>query len=322
VGGHHTNRNVGCLSDSLLALEIVDATGTLRSVRRGDPDFPAAQVSLGALGAIYSATLQLEPQFNVYRDLRRVPVADVIDGLLDLEASTEFLELFWWPFQDTMWVYAMSRSDDRADLETFDLELFESIDTRIEWIFGGTILPWIAARMPGLTPLISKLANGLANQAGVQIMPASDAFHFQKAYPKNWDMQFGVPLADAPRAWREAIELVNRHAQAGLYPLNLALHARFTGASEAWLAPNFGRRTCYIEAVTVQTTRGWEEFFQLLEQRWLAIGDARPHWGKLFWRTETPRQSYPRWADFRAVRERWDPQGVFLNDWLEREIGL
>jgi L-gulonolactone oxidase len=322
VGGHHTNRNVGCLSDSLVSLEIVDATGALRSVARGDPDFPAAQVSLGALGVVYAATLELERQFSVYRDLRRVPVEEVLVGLRDLEADTEFLELFWWPFQDTMWVYRMSRTDDPPDPKTWDSVVLQQLDTAIEQYFGGKLLPWVAGHMPRLTPLISKLANTLANRAGVKVLTASDAFHFQKAYPKNWDMQFAVPLGAAEAAWREAIALVNRHASAGLYPMNLALHARFTGESPAWLAPNYGRRTCFIEAVTVQSTRGWEEFFRLLEERWLSLADARPHWGKLFWRWDTPRHSYPRWQEFCAVRQRWDPQGVFLNEWLERDIGL
>lgn len=322
VGAHHTSRATGCFSDSVEELTIVDGRGAARTVRRGDPDFPAAQVSLGTLGVVYSAKLRLEPQFNVYRDLRRVPVREVIDGLLDLEAGTPFLELFWWPFQDTMWVYRMRRTDSPADRSSWASLLWERIDTALEWTLGGRALPWTAGHMPGLTPLISKAANRLANSAGVKVQRASDAFHFQKAYPRCWDMQLGVRLADAPRAWAEAIELVSRYAKAGLYPMNLALHGRFTGRSDAWLAPNHDRRTCYIEAVTVPATRGWKPFFQELEDRWLTFPEARPHWGKLFWRRSAVAARYPRMADFIAVRRRWDPDRVFLNDFLEREIGL
>jgi xylitol oxidase len=32
---------------------------------------------------------------------------------------------------------------------------------------------------------------------------------------------------------------------------------------------------------------------------------------------ETVRQRYPRLAEFAALAARWDPQGVFGNDWLD-----
>lgn len=50
----------------LLALTIVRADGEVRSVKRGDPDFAAAAVSVGRLGVILNATLEVLP----YRSLQ------------------------------------------------------------------------------------------------------------------------------------------------------------------------------------------------------------------------------------------------------------
>ncbi|HEX8727843.1 MAG TPA: D-arabinono-1,4-lactone oxidase, partial [Ktedonobacterales bacterium] len=51
--------------------------------------------------------------------------------------------------------------------------------------------------------------------------------------------------------------------------------------------------------------------------------DGRPHWGKMHTLTaETLAMRYPRWQDFLRVRQRLDPQGVFLNDYLRRLFGV
>ena len=49
---------------------------------------------------------------------------------------------------------------------------------------------------------------------------------------------------------------------------------------------------------------------------------GRPHWGKLHSRVaEELRDLYPEWDAFQALRRRWDPDGVFLNDYLRRVLG-
>jgi xylitol oxidase len=56
----------------------------------------------------------------------------------------------------------------------------------------------------------------------------------------------------------------------------------------------------------------------LIEER-LAPFHARPHWGKLFTMTAAQIQPlYPRWADFQALLQRYDPAGKFCNGYLAR----
>jgi hypothetical protein len=152
------------------------------------------------------------------------------------------------------------------------------------------------------------------------VVPASEAFHFQKAYVKSWDVDYAVAARDGAQAWREAISLVEEYARADLYPLNLAVHSRFTGGSKAWLAPDFERPTCHIEATSALATPTWKEFSDELEDRWLAFPEARPHWGKVFNRTRPIASRYPKMRNFLAVRQAWDPHRVFLNEFLEREV--
>ena len=49
---------------------------------------------------------------------------------------------------------------------------------------------------------------------------------------------------------------------------------------------------------------------------------GRPHWGKMHTRdAEYLRGVYPRFDEFRSVRDRYDPSRVFANDYLRRVLG-
>ena len=46
---------------------------------------------------------------------------------------------------------------------------------------------------------------------------------------------------------------------------------------------------------------------------------GKPHWAKTHsLNKQELEQLYPKWNDFSEVRKRFDPQGVFLNDYLEK----
>jgi xylitol oxidase len=48
---------------------------------------------------------------------------------------------------------------------------------------------------------------------------------------------------------------------------------------------------------------------------------ARPHWGKLF--TLAPERiesRYARLADFKSLVKKWDPEGKFRNEFVDRNL--
>ena len=49
---------------------------------------------------------------------------------------------------------------------------------------------------------------------------------------------------------------------------------------------------------------------------------GRPHWGKMHTRdAEYLRSVYPRFDEFRAIRDRFDPDRVFTNEHLRQVLG-
>ena len=82
---HGSGRRLGCLAAQIDEVELLTADAELVTVASDDDRFPAAAVSLGALGVVTGLTLRLRPAFSMVQHVHeRVPL-DAIAA--DLEAS-------------------------------------------------------------------------------------------------------------------------------------------------------------------------------------------------------------------------------------------
>ncbi|MDE0546617.1 D-arabinono-1,4-lactone oxidase [Microbacterium sp. C7(2022)] len=89
-------------------------------------------------------------------------------------------------------------------------------------------------------------------------------------------------------------------------------------ADDLWLSPASGRDSIAIHFTWVNDPAGVAAVLPDVESA-LAPFRARPHWGKVhaFDRPAIERV-HPRLADARAVFERLDPDGRFVNEHLVR----
>ncbi len=62
---HGSGDTNGNLATAVAGLELVTASGELRTVARGDADFDGTVVGLGAVGAVTRITLDVEPAYQV-----------------------------------------------------------------------------------------------------------------------------------------------------------------------------------------------------------------------------------------------------------------
>ncbi|MDI9580214.1 MAG: D-arabinono-1,4-lactone oxidase, partial [Thermobispora sp.] len=76
----------------------------------------------------------------------------------------------------------------------------------------------------------------------------------------------------------------------------------------------------YIACHVYQPTPN-PEYFAAAEEI-MTRYQGRPHWGKLHTRDAAYLASvYPRFGDFRALRDRLDPERRFTNAYLDRVLG-
>ena len=292
TGTHGSGDAAGSLSDAVVALDILRADGELVTVHRGDDDLAGAVVALGALGVVTRVELSVEPSYRMTQVVDRGLAWDAaLDDLDAVMGSADSVSLF------TRW----------ADPERID-QVWRK--TR-----GETApAPLSGAHRAGKAghPLPDGPAENCTDQTGAagpwfERLPHFRA-EFTPSHGEELQSEFFVPRDRAV----EAIQAV-RTLGPQLQPLLYVSEIRSIRADELWLSGAYGRDTIGIHFTWRRDEPAVRALVRVIEAA-LAPFDARPHWGKVL--TADPAalaNAYPRWADFAALRERWDPRGVFRN---------
>jgi L-gulonolactone oxidase len=130
------------------------------------------------------------------------------------------------------------------------------------------------------------------------------------------EMEYAVPRAAVPDVLAGIEKYLARSGERVGFPVEV----RFAAPDDIWLSTAYGRETGYV-AVHQYHRRDHEPYFRAVEAIAKDVG-GRPHWGKLHFRdAESLRGAYEHFDDFRAVRDRLDPQRTFGNDYLDRVLG-
>jgi L-gulonolactone oxidase len=92
---------------------------------------------------------------------------------------------------------------------------------------------------------------------------------------------------------------------------------RTLAADDVWLSTAYQRPTVTI-SVHQDVHEDDEPYFRACEEIFLGYS-GRPHWGKVHYLGAAQlSRAHPRWTDWWQVRDRVDPHGVFMNDYLDQ----
>ncbi|HWI31094.1 MAG TPA: D-arabinono-1,4-lactone oxidase, partial [Microbacterium sp.] len=292
---------VGSLAASVAGVEFVTPAGSVHALRRGDDGFEGAVVSLGALGVMVTVDLDIVPSFDVAQTVfEGLPWDGVLADLAEVTGlgySTSMFTTWRDPdVIDQLWVKA--RIDSPAPVPVDVLGAPRAAENRHP-------LPGVSA--VNCTP-----------QLGVPGRWLDRLPHFRMGFqPSNGDelqSEYLVPRRHAVGALSALRSLAGRIA-----PLVQVCEIRTVAADRLWLSPSFETDAVALHFTWLPDQRGVEAFLPDLEAA-LEPFAARPHWGKLFARRDVAAL-YPRWSDFAALRDRFDPRGVLRNEWMS-ELGL
>src|SRR5262245_36826390 len=266
AGCHGSGWNNPTLSDLVESIDIIDAAGRVRTYSEatvGAEIMNAARLNLGLFGITDRITLRAVPAFNV-RSIDRVdlPMTAVIQNLADIVTSHDYVDLFWWPFNDRIWVKIYDRTNDPVTLLP-DQQAQESVADFFAVLFGVGLYEWLVQNTSATPPISQLLFSFLANRNVVE--PISNAIHYQDFIEllKVANTEFAIPVAsdfrNVQQAWQSVVEMTYALAARGQYPFNLTLNARFVRDSQALLSPALGNEhTCFIEVLSYHKTPGWE----------------------------------------------------------------
>ncbi|WP_039055466.1 D-arabinono-1,4-lactone oxidase [Enterobacter sp. Bisph1] len=320
TGTHGQGLQQSSLADEALRIRLVDAAGTIHEVSCQQPEFAAAQLALGTLGAITAVTLRTRPT-TLYTCFKSASSADNLEtDLLDWNQRWALSKAWWFPQENKVhtWNARESTPDERerwrnnhgnlVELEETDEQMNAAVDKTLQ-------------QMRDDTHIVDE--NGKPFRTVTRFKDFSDVigdvyqvFCRGIATPQI-NIEIGIPLARAPaviarmKAWYQQS---HPHMH---YPIIL----RCTGPSQAWLNPAWQQATCFFGFVVYYAEDGSLSadglaFLRDAEQL-LAQEGGKPHWGKYFDATlyDWPTL-YPQWSAFQQVRQRFDPQGKFLNAFM------
>jgi len=299
TGTHGSGDANGTLSSAVAALELVTATGELVTLRRGDPDFDGAVVSLGTLGIVTAVTLDLQPTFDVRQDMYDdLPWDALLSDLDAVTGSAYSVSLFTtWLGDSIPAVWLKSRMDAPAP----PTELLGAIRQPV----GRHMIP-------------DQPASNTTELGGVP-GPWSDRLaHFKLGFtPSNGDELQSEYLVPRDRAVEALIAV--RGLRDAIAPLLHVTEVRTMSADALWLSGAYDTDAVAIHFTWKKLPAEVAAVLPSIEALLLPLG-ARPHWGKVFDRVE--QANYPRLDDFRDLVARYDPQRKFASGYLERHLGL
>lgn len=298
TGTHGSGVTNRCLAAAVRRVDLLTGEGTLRTLRRGDPQFPGAAVNLGALGAVVAVDLDVEPTYQVRQDVYDdIDVApdDLLAALADAYSVSLFSDLRSTRFR-AGWL--KHRVDERLQPER-----------PVHWR-GGTLAP------SGRHPVPGQPVEGTTVQG--TIGPWHERLpHFRLDVPPSsrgaeLQSEFLVPREHAAAAWRVVLSVAD-----DLAPLVQIAELRSVAADDLWLSMAQGRDSTALHFTWVPDEPAVRAALQHLE-RLLKPLEPRPHWGKLF---VTPiaqvRERYGHLRDAARLAGECDPDGRLRNRFVD-----
>jgi xylitol oxidase len=293
---HGSGNTLGTLSTAVRALEFVDASGEVRTVRAGDPEWAGHVVHLGAIGIVTRITLSVEPTYAVRQDVYAdLPWEELLGDLDGVTGSGYSVSVF------TTWAEPVVGGVIRK--------------TRLDG--GEPELPeaWRGSRMSGQLAAIETAAWTQVGGVPGPWLHRIPHFRLEGTPSAGEEIQseYFVARSDGPDALRAVRELgarIDEHL--------IITELRTIAADDLWLSGAYERDALAIHFTWLPHPDAVAALLPEIEAA-LAPFAARPHWGK-WHRFDAARLAavHPRIADSRALFERLDPEGVFANAHLER----
>ena len=107
------------------------------------------------------------------------------------------------------------------------------------------------------------------------------------------------------------------------YPVYYLFQVRFVKSDNIWLSPNYQRDSCHITQLLYTPNEEMKQKYFFTFHRKMEQFNGRPHWAKEFNVTiDQLTKLYPQFNNFLALRQRMDPAGIFVNQFLGQQFEL
>ncbi|MGW9628021.1 D-arabinono-1,4-lactone oxidase [Microbacterium sp. NPDC055521] len=315
TGTHGTGSRFRGIAAQIAGVTLVTGRGEVMRVdaEHSPQLLPAVAVGLGALGILVEVTVRCVPAFDLRARERAEPLAAVLDTIESRVRDADHFEFFWFPHTETALTKMNTRvsaGEGRAPLQPVRRWFDETL--MANGMFRATCA--LGRLSPAAVPTINRAAAWLSGER--TFSDVSSRVFATRRTVRFTEMEYAIPADQVVPAFIEVQDAIAR----GGWRITFPVEVRFAAADELWMSTAYQRPSAYI-AVHRAVGEDPQPYFRAVEQIMRARG-GRPHWGKLHGRAAADlAEAYPRFAEFREVRNDLDPQRVFANRYLERVLG-
>jgi len=316
TGTHGTGGVAAGLSAQVAGLQLVTGTGELLTATADENAdvLDLARIGLGALGILTTITFRVEPLFVLEAHEQPMTWEQALRSFDDLAASNHHLDLYWFPHTDRV----LAKQNNRLHAA---LDEAEPLSRARAWFDDELLANRAFAllcrgsnRVPAVIPRMNRVTSRLLTErrysdVAHRVFTSSRTVVFK-------EMEYAVPRAAGVAALREARRAIDESS----WRISFPVEVRVVPADDVPLSTAYQRDTVYL-AFHTHRDADHTAYFSAIERIMLDHG-GRPHWGKLHSLGAAElADAHPRFGDFLALRDRLDPDRVFVNDHLRRLLG-
>ncbi len=298
---HGTGRGLPCLSAEITDARLISAGGEILTT--GDVPLEMIQVSLGLLGVLTEARINVVPKYNLRR---RVTLTDLSECLANMHqnwAENRNFEFFYIPFTGKAVELRHAIVESPESKAPRDLDM---IAVKVLKLARNT-----GRFSAGIRSVLLKLLT-LA-QSDEDYVGESWKVLCSDRHIRFKEMEYHLPPDTAGDVLNEVFRRLERDHKDIYFPIEV----RQTAGDTACLSP-FQDGPRISVAIHTDEDEDHSRYFNALEPLFLEAG-GRPHWGKMHSLTYKDLSGlYPDFDRFCALRAQLDPQDKFLTPALAR----
>lgn len=330
ANGSHGSGMHGCLSDSIVEIEIVDGLGNLQKISADShPEWlSAARVSLGVLGAIYSVTFQCYPAGirHVVAEYITTTQAFLNNIPSNLENNQNFQFLIN-PYSGKILKQTFNEISD-ASCSNNTIRNFK------RYLAQSEIMSELSNVLNPITPTSAYdgindaiITSGLTNV--LEFFYKSYSYYHENRASRARIAEIAVDADRIVPALKKLFKIVNRYKNHDS-KFMIMVEVRYVHDSEfTLLSPSRSDRPSWMIGVVLIYPWETEDATAFLQDVSDTLKEApfygRPSWGNNpeFLTFNDTKQLYgaDNVAAFNAVRKQLDPQGIFYTSYFKQRLG-
>lgn len=282
TGTHGSGIEFGSFSASLRWVRLVNGHGEIVEIGEDKIDeLHAAQVALGTLGIFLEVELQVVDRYYLQEQISYPSWSETV-STWDKDIDNNRHYSFLWCQQDaSAALYELPTPAGESMVNRSYTKRYNAIEMDDSETYS---------------------AEGARRDRSYRIYPGGFMIPFH-------ELEYYVPREHGQAAVEAVQNLIRDVHPDQQYPIEV----RWVKGDEGFLSPFYHRDTTVVSVSGAPETDYWPYLRDV--DTVLSRFDARAHWGKIHFMTRKRiAEIYPEYEKFIAIRRRFDPNGVFLND--------